>query len=106
MKTVILAGDLGTRLSEETTLIPEPMLELGGKPALWHIKNNFDAHGVEDFIIAAGYKGKIIREYFANFRRQNSDLHIDLKTGQSRGEMALEITMEQVSDYFAAALTV
>jgi len=64
MKTVILAGGLGTRISEETHLRPKPMIEIGGKPILWHIMKIYSAHGINDFIICLGYKGYIIKEYF------------------------------------------
>ena len=78
MKAVILAGGLGTRLSEETTLKPKPMVEVGGRPILWHIMKIFSAHGVNDFIICCGYKGYIIKEYFANYLLHNSNVTIDL----------------------------
>ena len=67
MKAVILAGGLGTRLSEETTLRPKPMVEIGGKPILWHIMKIYAAHGVSEFVICLGYKGYVIKEYFANY---------------------------------------
>ncbi len=82
MKTVILAGGHGTRLSEETTSKPKPMVEIGGKPMLWHILNIYAAHGFEDFVIACGYKGEVIKEYFANFTLRNSDLFVDLGKGE------------------------
>jgi glucose-1-phosphate cytidylyltransferase len=81
MKVVILAGGLGSRLSEETTLRPKPMIEIGGKPVLWHIMNIYAAHGFNEFIIAAGYKAEYIKEYFLNFYAINNDLTIDLATG-------------------------
>jgi len=81
MRVVILAGGLGSRLQEETTLKPKPMVEIGGWPILWHIMNIYAAHGFNDFIIACGYKGDCIKEYFANFRYHHSDFSIDLKTG-------------------------
>lgn len=83
MKVVILAGGYGTRLSEETTVRPKPMVEIGGKPILWHIMNIYWAHGFNDFIIALGYKGDIIKEYFLNYYNLNSDLTISLKTGDT-----------------------
>jgi glucose-1-phosphate cytidylyltransferase len=83
MKAVILAGGLGTRLSEETTLRPKPMVEIGGKPILWHIMNIYAAHGIKEFIIALGYKGEVIKEYFLNFYALNNDLSIDLKSGRT-----------------------
>uniref|UniRef100_A0A0C1N4Y2 Nucleotidyl transferase domain-containing protein n=1 Tax=Tolypothrix bouteillei VB521301 TaxID=1479485 RepID=A0A0C1N4Y2_9CYAN len=67
MKAVILAGGLGTRLSEETSVRPKPMVEIGGKPILWHIMKTYSAHGINDFIICCGYKGYVIKEYFANY---------------------------------------
>ncbi len=74
MKAVILAGGLGTRISEETYLKPKPMIEIGGKPILWHIMKIFSSHGVNDFIICCGYKGYLIKEYFANYFLHNSDV--------------------------------
>ena len=74
MKAVILAGGLGTRLSEETSIKPKPMVEIGGKPILWHIMKSYSAHGVNDFIICCGYKGYIIKEYFANYFLHQSDV--------------------------------
>ena len=78
MKVVILAGGLGTRLSEETHLKPKPMLEIGGKPILWHIMKSFSHYGYNDFIICCGYKGYVIKEYFANYLLHNSDVTINL----------------------------
>lgn len=83
MKTVILAGGFGTRLSEETNSRPKPMVEIGGKPILWHIMNIYSAFGMNEFIICLGYKGEIIKEYFLNFYTFNNDLTIDLKTGET-----------------------
>jgi glucose-1-phosphate cytidylyltransferase len=83
MKAVILAGGFGTRLSEETTLRPKPMVEIGGKPILWHIMNIYAAQGIEEFIIAAGYKAEVIKEYFLNFYAINNDMTIDLSTGRT-----------------------
>ena len=79
MKAVILAGGLGTRLSEETQLRPKPMVEIGGMPVLWHIMKIFAAHGVGDFVICLGYKGYVIKEYFANYFLHMSDVTIDLQ---------------------------
>lgn len=78
MKTVILAGGLGTRLSEETSLRPKPMVEIGGQPILWHIMKMYAQHGLTDFIVCLGYKGYVIKEYFANFVLHRSDVRIDL----------------------------
>ena len=78
MKAVILAGGLGTRLSEETSTRPKPMVEIGGKPILWHIMKIYSAHGVNDFIICLGYKGYFIKEYFANYFLHSSDVTIDV----------------------------
>jgi len=83
MKTVILAGGLGTRLSEETTLRPKPMVEIGGRPVLWHILNIYAAHNFNDFVIAAGYRGEVIKEYFYHYALHNSDVYVDLGRGRS-----------------------
>ncbi len=82
MKVVILAGGRGTRLAEETGLRPKPMVEIGGKPILWHIMHIYAHHGFRDFLVAAGYKGEMIKEYFSNFYIHNNDYMIDLKGGQ------------------------
>lgn len=81
MKAVILAGGLGTRLAEETSVKPKPMVEIGGKPILWHIMNIYAAGGVDEFIIALGYKGEAIKEYFLNFYAFDNDITIDLESG-------------------------
>src|SRR3954467_6502965 len=78
MKAVILAGGLGTRISEETGVRPKPMVEIGGKPVLWHIMKIYSAHGVNDFVICCGYKGYIIKEYFANYFLHMSDVTFDM----------------------------
>lgn len=78
MKVVILAGGLGTRLSEETHLRPKPMVEVGGQPILWHIMNIYAAHGLNDFIVCLGYKGYFIKEYFANYVLHRADVTVDL----------------------------
>jgi glucose-1-phosphate cytidylyltransferase len=78
MKAVILAGGLGTRISEETHLKPKPMIEIGGKPILWHIMKIYSAHGINHFVICLGYKGYLIKEYFANYRWHMSDMTLNL----------------------------
>jgi len=78
MKAVILAGGLGTRISEETHLKPKPMIEIGGKPILWHIMKIYSAHGVQDFVICCGFKGYVIKEYFANYFLHMSDITFDM----------------------------
>ncbi|SRR5581483_602076 len=83
MKTVLLAGGLGTRLSEMTSQIPKPMVEVGGRPILWHIMNTYASYGLKEFIVALGYKGEVIKEFFLNYRAINSDLRIDLSTGET-----------------------
>lgn len=82
MKAVILAGGLGTRISEETHLKPKPMIEIGGKPILWHIMKTYSAHGVNDFVICCGYKGYVIKEYFANYFLHTSDVTFDMSTNE------------------------
>ena len=78
MKAVILAGGLGTRISEETTVRPKPMIEIGGMPILWHIMKSYSHHGINDFVICCGYKGYIIKEYFANYFLHMSDITFDM----------------------------
>lgn len=85
MKAVILAGGLGTRISEETVLKPKPMIEIGGKPILWHIMKIYSFHGINDFIICCGYKGYVIKEYFANYFLHQSDITFDI----SKNEMTI-----------------
>jgi len=82
MKVAILAGGLGTRLSEETTVRPKPMVEIGGKPMLWHIMNIYAAFGFKEFVIALGYKGEIIKDYFINYHYRARDLSVRLNTGE------------------------
>jgi len=82
VKAVILAGGLGTRLSEETFVRPKPMIEIGGKPVLWHILKLYSHHGINDFIICLGYKGYMIKEYFANYFLHMSDVTVDLSTNR------------------------
>jgi glucose-1-phosphate cytidylyltransferase len=79
MKAVILAGGLGTRLSEETSTRPKPMVEIGGKPILWHIMKMYASHGINDFVICCGYKGYVIKEYFANYFLHMSDVTFDMQ---------------------------
>lgn len=78
MKAVILAGGLGTRISEETSSRPKPMIEVGGKPILWHILKTYSAYGINDFVICCGYKGYVIKEYFANYFLHTSDITFDI----------------------------
>ena len=82
MKCIILAGGLGTRLAEETGRIPKPMVEIGGRPILWHIMKIYAAHGITDFIICLGYRGYVIKEYFANYFMHMSDVTFDLQSGE------------------------
>ncbi len=82
MKTVILAGGYGTRISEESHLKPKPMIEIGGRPILWHIMKLYAHHGLDEFIICLGYKGYMIKEYFANYVLHNSDITVDARSGE------------------------
>ncbi|MGY8817335.1 MAG: sugar phosphate nucleotidyltransferase, partial [Pseudomonadales bacterium] len=82
MKAIILAGGLGTRISEETSIRPKPMIEIGGRPILWHIMKGYSAHGVNDFVICCGYKGYLIKEYFANYFLHMSDVTFDLANNE------------------------
>ena len=82
MKAVILAGGLGTRISEETHLKPKPMIEIGGRPILWHLMKIYSAHGINDFIICCGYKGYVIKEYFANYFLHMSDVTFDMRNNK------------------------
>lgn len=81
MKAVILAGGLGTRIAEESDTKPKPMVEIGGRPLIWHIMKMYDHHGINDFVICLGYKGYVIKEFFFNYYRHMSDMRVDLKTG-------------------------
>ena len=80
MKVIILAGGFGTRLSEETTLVPKPLVEIGGKPILWHIMKIYSYYGFNDFIILTGYKSHLIKDYFINYYNRYSDMTIDMST--------------------------
>ena len=82
MKTVILAGGLGTRLAEETSLRPKPMVELGGRPMLWHVMSIYAAHGFREFVIACGYRGEVIKQYFHDYSVHAADWQIDLQSGR------------------------
>jgi len=93
MKAVILAGGLGTRLSEETDVKPKPMVEIGGKPILWHIMKTYSAHGINEFIICCGYKGYIIKEYFANYFLHMSDVTFDMANN------AMEVHQQKVEPW-------
>ena len=84
MKAVILCGGFGTRLSEETTSRPKPMVEIGGRPILWHIMHIYAVHGVKEFLIALGYKGQMIKEYFLDFYAINNDISVDLFSGATK----------------------
>jgi len=83
VKAIILAGGLGSRLSEETSLRPKPMVEIGGKPVLWHIMKTYGYFGIKEFIVALGYKGEVIKDYFLRFYAINNDLTIDLSSGET-----------------------
>ena len=82
MKTVILCGGVGTRLSEETQIKPKPMVEIGGRPMLWHIMKIYERHGFRDFMLALGYKGEIIKDYFLNYHARQSDIAVHLRSGE------------------------
>jgi glucose-1-phosphate cytidylyltransferase len=83
LETVILCGGLGTRLSEETQIKPKPMVEIGGRPILWHIMKIYERYGLTDFTLALGYKGEVIKDYFLNYHARQSDLVVHLKKGQA-----------------------
>ncbi|WP_096697341.1 glucose-1-phosphate cytidylyltransferase [Polaromonas sp. AER18D-145] len=82
MKVVILCGGLGTRLAEETQVKPKPMVEVGGRPILWHVMKIYERHGMHDFMLALGYKGEVIKDYFLNYHARQSNLTVHLKTGK------------------------
>jgi glucose-1-phosphate cytidylyltransferase len=82
MKTILLAGGLGTRLSEETSIKPKPMVEIGGMPILWHIMKSYASYGFDDFVVALGYKGDIIKDFFLNYKLHKSDMIMNLKSGK------------------------
>ena len=82
MKAIILAGGFGTRISEETSLKPKPMIEIGGMPILWHIMKIYSHHGIKDFVICCGYKGYVIKEYFSNYFLHNSNVTLNLATNE------------------------
>ena len=103
MKAVILAGGLGTRLSEETNLKPKPMVEIGGRPILWHIMKMYAHHGVSDFIICCGYKGYVIKEYFANYFLHMSDVTFDMNNNtmevHNKRAEPWKVTLVDTGDY-------
>jgi glucose-1-phosphate cytidylyltransferase len=90
MKTILLAGGLGTRLAEETAQIPKPMVEIGGRPMLWHIMSIYAAHGLNEFIVALGYKGEVVKDYFLNFHARNADLTVRLGHGEQTVHTAVQ----------------
>ena len=81
MRAVILAGGVGSRLSEETRIVPKPMVRIGDRPIIWHIMNHYASYGVTDFVVALGYKGYVIKEYFANYQSHEADFTVNLRTG-------------------------
>jgi glucose-1-phosphate cytidylyltransferase len=83
LKVVILAGGRGTRLAEETNVVPKPMVRIGGRPIIWHIMRHYARHGFKDFVIACGYKGYVLKEYFSNYLMHESDLSVRLDTGET-----------------------
>lgn len=86
MKTILLAGGLGTRISEETAVKPKPMVEIGGMPIIWHIMKSYSYYGYNDFAIALGYKGDVVKDFFMNYKLRKSDLILNLKSGDTRFE--------------------
>src|SRR5437016_534116 len=106
IKTIILAGGLGTRLSEETTVRPKPMVEIGGMPILWHIMKTYSTYGYNDFVIALGYKGDVIKEFFLNYKLHKSDMVIDLLSGNTKFENDLsENWSVRLNDTGASSMT-
>lgn len=98
MKAVILAGGLGTRISEESVLRPKPMIEIGGHPIIWHIMHSYAAHGITDFIICAGYRGYMLKEYFANLALHSSDITVDLHSRQVSNPVSTTVTVQSSLD--------
>jgi glucose-1-phosphate cytidylyltransferase len=103
MKVAILAGGLGTRLREETEFKPKPMVEVGGRPILWHIMQGYAAHGVTDFVVCLGYKGHVIRDYFVNYHTRNCDLTISLGSNETtlhnkHNELDWRVTLAETGD--------
>lgn len=102
MKAVILAGGIGTRLSEETIVRPKPMVEIGGKPILWHIMKGYSFYGINDFVICCGYKGYVIKEYFANYSLHTSDFTFDMRKNEleihSRNGEPWKVTLVDTGD--------
>ncbi len=102
MKAVILAGGYGTRISEESGVRPKPMVEIGGKPVLWHIMKTFSQHGINDFIICCGYKSHVIKDYFANYALHNSDITFDVgahtKTLHKNGAENWKVTLVETGE--------
>ena len=88
MKAVILAGGLGTRISEETSTRPKPMVEIGGRPILWHIMKTYSAHGINDFVICCGYKGYMIKEYFSNYFLHMSAFTINMTNNEKKAHQS------------------
>ena len=84
MKAVILAGGLGTRISEETNIRPKPMVEIGGMPILWHIMKTYSHYGIHEFVVLCGYKGHMIKDFFANYAMRSSSVEIDLNDGSMK----------------------
>lgn len=97
MKVVILAGGKGTRISEESKLRPKPMVEIGGRPILWHIMKHYARYGFDEFIVCCGYKGHMIKEYFVNYYRNNNDMRIHLKNEE-------ELIMEKIAEFWKVTL--